>query len=142
MSGTPRVPAKVHGPRASRSARVGLAAALLAGCASGGSLSDLPVADLRGHAAVREGGRTWFTACGAQVSDSTWVTFTERSVAQREELTRAGRLLPGSRWWVRWRAAEGDATSGERVGPVGRFLLVRDILEVRPPDAGDCGPPG
>jgi len=113
---------------------------LLAGCATGGSLSDLPVSDLRGHATVREEGRTWFTACGAPVADSAWVTFTGRSVAQREELTSAGRLRAGSTWWVHWLAAEGDATTGERVGPGERYLLVQDILEIRPSAAGDCAP--
>jgi hypothetical protein len=108
-------------------------------CATGtGSLSDLPVSELRGHATVRETDRTWFVACGAGAADSVWVTFTERSVDQREEARLAGLLAPGSRSFVRWRAAEGDARHGVRVGPGDRYVLVREILEVRPVAPGDC----
>jgi hypothetical protein len=137
-AGVPRAPRRQPSPRV-----VAIAASipLLAGCAAGGSLSDLPVSDLRGHATVREEGRTWFTACGASVADSVWVTFTGRSVAQREELTSAGRLRAGSTWWVHWLAAEGDTTTGERVGPGERYILVQDFLEIRPPAGDDCPPP-
>lgn len=103
-------------------------------------LAQLPARELAGHYAGGTAG-SWFRRCGAAPADSAWwVTFTERAVAQRDSLQRAGALPPGERRFVRWRAA---VTEGGEVGPRGPgvpALLVREILVVRPPAAGDCAP--
>jgi hypothetical protein len=111
--------------------------AALAACAagrSGTSISDLPSREFVGHLATIERAY-WFHPCGEAAGTRWWVTFTEASVDALERARAAGLVRPGSRAFVRWRAAMTD----ERVvGPGGPALLVRDILELRAEAAGDC----
>jgi hypothetical protein len=101
------------------------------------SLDELPVSEHAGHYTFGASS-SWFWACGAAAADSSWVTFTDRAVAQRDSIQRTGALSTGERYFVRWRAA---VTSGGEVGPRGPgvpALLVREILVLRPAAAGDC----
>jgi hypothetical protein len=120
-----------------------VAGMVLAGCATHrASLNELPAEEFAGFY-VSGPGESWFHACGAAEGESrAWVTFTEGSVAQMEEARATGRLVPGQRHFVRWRAAV--ATDG-RVGPGGpgaRSLLVRDILEIAPAGGDPCARDG
>lgn len=103
-------------------------------------LGQLPTRDVTGHYTGSRG-QSWFRPCGLAPSDSAWwVTFTDRAVIQRDSLRRAGALPDGERRFVRWLAA---VTESGRVGPRGPgapALLVREIIDVRPPTAGDCEP--
>ncbi|HSJ62927.1 MAG TPA: hypothetical protein VK922_03365 [Gemmatimonadaceae bacterium] len=101
------------------------------------SLDELPVNEYAGHYTFGASS-SWFWACGAAAADSSWATFTDRAVAQRDSIQRTGALSTGERHFVRWRAA---VTSSGEVGPRGPgvpALLVREILVMRPPAAGDC----
>jgi hypothetical protein len=114
-------------------------AVVLAGCATQkASLADLPVQEYAGHFTSGPG-ESWFRPCSAAPGDRPWwVTFTERSVAQADEARAAGRLAPGTSYYVRWRAA---VTTGGEVGPQGPgvpALLVRELLDLRPAGADDC----
>jgi hypothetical protein len=102
------------------------------------ALNELPASELAGH--YTSGSGSWFVACGATPADSSWVTFTDRAVAQRDSIAGTGLLAPGQRHYVRWRA--GVTTSGD-VGPRGPgvpALLVRQILVIRPAGPDDCAP--
>ena len=112
--------------------------ALLA-CVRQPALNELPVTEFAGHY-TKAPSASWFVACGAAAADSSWVTFTDRAVAQRDSIARTGLLADGQRHFVRWRAA---VTERGEVGPRGPgvpALLVREILVARPAAAGDCGP--
>ena len=109
------------------------------GCVRQPSLNELPVNEFTGHN-TPAASASWFVACGAAAADSSWVTFTDRAVTQRDSIANAGLLRHGQRHFVRWRAA---VTVGGEVGPRGPgvpALLVREILVVRPAAVGDCGP--
>lgn len=111
-------------------------AAATAACATGGTdLGSLPVQEFAGHLVYGEEA-SWFMPCtGAAPGEQWWVTYTDRSVAQIRTAAAEGNAVPGERVFVRWRAAR---TDGRVVGPGGPALLVRDILELRPPAAADC----
>ena len=119
---------------------LGLASCLSACASSPQSLSDLPAYDLRGYYTSGPEGH-WFRPCGAGADEEPWwVTFTGPAVAQREaapfsELSQGGRRL-----FVRWVAAPGDRDEGAPAGsgPGRRYVLVRDIRDVRLPGAADC----
>ncbi|HEY0970334.1 MAG TPA: hypothetical protein VGE02_05090 [Gemmatimonadales bacterium] len=117
------------------------ALALMATTACAGrrpDLGQLPTRDVSGHYTGGRGG-SWFRPCGIASTDSAWwVTFTDRAVVQRDSLRSVGALPDGERRFVRWLGA---VTEGGEVGPRGRgapALLVREILDVRPPSSGDC----
>jgi hypothetical protein len=114
-------------------------ALVVAGCsAQQPSLPDLPDQVLAGHF-TSGGGESWFRPCDAEPGDpSWWVTVTGRAVEQVEAARAEGRLTPGERHFVRWRAA---ITTGGEVGPQGPgtpALLVREVLELRPASEDDC----
>jgi hypothetical protein len=111
--------------------------AVASACVHRPSLDELPVSELAGHYTSGESG-SWFVACGAAASDSSWATFTDLAVAQRDSIARTGLLTPGAKLFVRWRAA---VTEGGEVGPRGPgipALLVRGILVMRAAGDADC----
>jgi hypothetical protein len=117
-------------------AAVGL---FLGGCATNKMpLSDLPAQELAGHY-VSGTGESWFTPCGAAPADgSWWVTLTGQAVERIEQARAAGQLVPGQRYFVRWRAA---VTTDGQIGPRGPglpALLVREVLELRAASDNDC----
>lgn len=118
-----------------------VAAVLLVGaCApQAPSLGELPASEMAGHYTGGTIGESWFRPCGASPADSaSWVTFTGDAVAQVERARSSGRLVPGTRYFVRWTAA---VTTSGQVGPRGPGVpayLVRNVLELRPPTDTDC----
>jgi hypothetical protein len=112
---------------------------LTAACAARGPQpGDLPAQEYSGHL-VRTAQGSWFEPCtGAPAGERWWVVFTERSVAQIQTAALDGRMHPGERTFVHWRAAPTDESVA---GPGGTALLVREILELRPAADGDCPAP-
>src|SRR5690606_1366427 len=101
-----------------------------AGCATVPDTSGLPVRAVAGHLDVADGS-SWFVPCSpVSGSERLWVTFTEGAVEQVRAARSEGRLLPGERYFVHWRAS---VTDERHVGPGGPALLVRELLELRAP---------
>jgi hypothetical protein len=109
---------------------------LTAACATRGSQpGDLPAQEYSGHL-IRMAEGSWFEPCtGAPAGERWWVVFTERSVPQIQAAALDGRMRPGERTFVHWRAAPTDESVA---GPGGPAVLVREILELRPAADGDC----
>jgi hypothetical protein len=99
-------------------------------------LDSLPSQEFTGY--YSEGvGRSWFRPADAPVDGPAWwVTFTGQAVYQVQQAREAGKLLAGQPYFVRWQAA---ITKGGEIGPRGKgepALLVREILELKPAEAG------
>lgn len=113
----------------------------VAGCAgalSGGPASNdhLPVREYVGHYTQGTGG-SWFVPCpGTDSTPRWWVTLTGRAVEQYSAARADGRAVADTPSFVRIRAA---ATDERHVGPGGPALLVREVSQLRPAEAGDCG---
>lgn len=117
-------------------------ALVLAACAGSRSLSDLPVRVIAGHYTAAPDGH-WFRPCSVADGEMVWVTFTDRSVTQRRQAPFADLLQSDTPLFVRWTAAMGDRTLGDPAGPGPgtKYVLVREIIEVRPAEDGDCSAP-
>jgi hypothetical protein len=96
----------------------------------------LPSEEFAGYL-VDSGDGNWFEPCGDEAGPRWWVTFVDEAVRQVELARDAGRFAAGERHFVRVVAARTDE---RHVGPGGPALLVRNILELRPPRPDDCRP--
>jgi hypothetical protein len=108
------------------------------GCATQDrSLANLPVQEYTGYYTDGEN-QSWFHASDSVPGAAPmWVTFTGKAVDQVEKARGSGQLLPGQRYFVRWKAA---VTTGGEIGPRGQgapALLVRELLEIRSATAAD-----
>lgn len=110
---------------------------LLAGCAGRHQdLDALPSIELAGT--FTKGDKaSWLAPCGAKPDDAkVWITFTGAAVDHAEQARADGRLVPDRPVFLRVKGVRTDT-----VGPDGNGFLVREIVELRPPAAGDCGAP-
>jgi hypothetical protein len=107
----------------------------------------VPKASARGEEREYRGAYTrgfeasWFAPCDAPFGDRQWwVTLTEPARLQRDSLLRA--LTAGSTGAlaVRWRGSISERMRAGHLGAGTRYMLVTEVLEVRPlVGGGFCG---
>lgn len=85
---------------------------------------------------------SWFAPCDTPRDDALWwVTLTEEARLQRDSLLKAMTRAPTGALAVRWRGTVSARMPAGQMGRGTRYLLVTDILEVRPlPGEGACPP--
>ena len=86
---------------------------------------------------------SWFVPCGAPFDDALWwVTLTEDARLQRDSLLKLQTRPATGALAVRWRGSISARMPAGQMGRGTRYMLVTEILEVRPlPSEGAC-PPG
>ena len=85
---------------------------------------------------------SWFAPCDAPRDDALWwVTLTEDARLQRDSLLRAMTRPATGALAVHWRATISARMPAGQMGRGTRYMLVTEILEVRPmPSEGACLP--
>ena len=87
--------------------------------------------------------QSWFASCGAPSDDRQWwVTLTDQALAERDSiLTTIPKIGPSDGLYVRWKARVGTRMPAGMMGRGTRYMLVTEVLEVRPTPGGDpCRP--
>lgn len=87
--------------------------------------------------------QSWFVPCDAPSPDDRlwWVTLTDEALQQRDSLLATLHSDKRDGLVVRWRATLGPRMPAGMMGRGTRYMLVTEILEVRPvPDGGACVP--
>jgi hypothetical protein len=108
----------------------------------------IPEASARGEEREYRGAYTrgfeasWFAPCDAPLGDRQWwVTLTEPARLQRDSLLRALSAEPTGALAVRWRGRISERMRAGHLGAGSRYMLVTEVLEVRPlVGGGFCGP--
>ena len=87
--------------------------------------------------------QSWFAACGASSDDRQWwVTLTDQALAERDSiLATVPKLGPTDGLYVRWKGTVGKQMPAGMMGRGTRYILVTEVLEVRPTTGGDPCPP-
>lgn len=85
---------------------------------------------------------SWFAPCDAPMDDALWwVTLTDDALHQRDSLLKTMTRPPTTALAVRWRGTTSPRMQAGQMGRGTRYLLVTEILEVRPlPSEGACMP--
>jgi hypothetical protein len=85
---------------------------------------------------------SWFAPCDAPIDDALWwVTLTEDARLQRDSLLKALTTRATGALAVRWKGTISARMPAGQMGRGTRYLLVTQILEVRPlPGEGACAP--
>ena len=83
---------------------------------------------------------SWFVPCDGPADDRMWwVTLTDQALIQRDSLLAKITREPTNGLAVRWRATVGPRMPAGMMGYGTRYMLVTEIIEVRPlPAAGAC----
>ena len=86
---------------------------------------------------------SWFAPCEAPMGDALWwVTLTEDARLQRDSLLRTLTAEPTGALAVRWRGTISERMRAGHMGRGTRYMLVTEILEVRPLVGGGFCPAG
>ena len=81
---------------------------------------------------------SWFHPCEAQPGDdSWWVTLTDVALKQRDSLAARLPGRPGA-VFVRWRGTTSAKMQAGHMGRGSRYMLVHEVLEVRPAAEAGC----
>jgi hypothetical protein len=81
---------------------------------------------------------SWFHPCEAQPGDDTWwVTLTDDALKQRDSLAAKLPGRPGA-VFVRWRGTTSAKMQAGHMGRGTRYMLVHEVLEVRPAAEAGC----
>jgi hypothetical protein len=85
---------------------------------------------------------SWFAPCGAPFDDALWwVTLTEDARIQRDSLLKLQTRPATGALAVRWRGTISARMPAGQMGRGTRYMLVTEVLEVRPlPSEGACPP--
>jgi hypothetical protein len=85
---------------------------------------------------------SWFSPCDAPMDDALWwVTLTEAARLQRDSLLKTLTSAPTGALAVRWKGTISARMPAGQLGRGTRYMLVTEILEVRPlPGEGACSP--
>lgn len=85
---------------------------------------------------------SWFAPCDAPMDDNLWwVTLTDEALHQRDSLLKALKAPPTRALVVRWRGSTSPRMPSGQMGRGTRYLLVTEVLEVRPLlSTGACPP--
>ena len=87
--------------------------------------------------------QSWFASCGAPPDDRQWwVTLTDQALAERDSiLATVPKLGPTDGLYIRWKARVGTRMPAGMMGRGTRYILVTEVLEIRPTAGGDpCQP--
>jgi hypothetical protein len=86
--------------------------------------------------------QSWFAACGAASDDRQWwVTLTDQALAERDSiLATIPKVAPSDGLYVRWKASVGKRMPAGMMGRGTRYILVTEVLEIRPTAGGDPCP--
>lgn len=86
--------------------------------------------------------QSWFVPCTAPADDAMWwVTLTDQALLQRDSLLAVLKGPATDGLAVRWRGTVGPRMPAGMMGRGTRYILVTEILEVRPlPSTGGCDP--
>lgn len=87
--------------------------------------------------------QSWFAACGVPWDDRQWwVTLTDQALAERDSiLASVPRLGPADGLYVRWKGRIGKRMPAGMMGRGTRYILITEVLDVRPTAGGDpCTP--
>ena len=129
-----------------------LALALTAGLLSVGSATanaqagpaqrDSTIREYRG-AYQRGFEQSWFASCGAPADDRQWwVTLTDQALAERDSiLATIPKIGPTDGLYIRWKARVSTRMPSGMMGRGSRYILVTEVLEIRPTGGGDPCPP-
>jgi hypothetical protein len=84
---------------------------------------------------------SWFVPCDAARDDALWwVTLTEDARLQRDSLLKTVTRPATGALAVRWRGTISERMPAGQMGRGTRYMLVHEVLEVRPlPSEGACG---
>jgi hypothetical protein len=87
--------------------------------------------------------QSWFAPCGAPSDDRQWwVTLTDQALAERDSiLATIPKVGPTDGLYIRWKGRVSTRMPAGMMGRGTRYILVTEILEIRP-TAGDdpCKP--
>ena len=85
---------------------------------------------------------SWFAPCNAPFGDALWwVTLTEPARLQRDSLLKALTRPPTGALVVRWRGTVSGRMPAGQMGRGTRYILVTEVLEVRPMQGENACPP-
>ena len=87
--------------------------------------------------------QSWFASCGAPSDDRQWwVTLTDQALAERDSiLATIPKLGPTDGLYIRWKARVSTRMPAGMMGRGTRYILVTEVLEIRPTEGGDpCHP--
>ena len=87
--------------------------------------------------------QSWFAACGVPSDDRQWwVTLTDQALAERDSiLATLPKLGPTDGLYVRWKGTLGKRMPAGMMGRGTRYILITEVLDVRPTAGGDPCPP-
>jgi hypothetical protein len=81
---------------------------------------------------------SWFHPCNAETGDDTWwVTLTDPALRQRDSLAKKLTGQPRS-VFVRWRGSTSMKMPAGHMGRGTRYMLVSEVLELRPAEEVGC----
>jgi hypothetical protein len=87
--------------------------------------------------------QSWFASCGAPSDDRQWwVTLTDQALAERDSiLATIPKVGPTDGLYIRWKARVSTRMPAGMMGRGTRYILVTEVLEIRPTAGGDpCQP--
>ncbi len=86
--------------------------------------------------------QSWFVPCAAPADDAMWwVTLTDQALLQRDSLLAVLKQPSTDGLALRWRGTVGPRMPSGMMGRGTRYMLVTEILEVKPlPSTGACEP--
>lgn len=100
--------------------------------ATASSGRDSPIREYRGTYR-RSFEQSWFEPCNAPTDDKLWwVTLTDQALLERDSLLAKVTGEPADGLVVRWRATVGPRMPAGMMGRGTRYILVTEILEVKP----------
>jgi hypothetical protein len=83
--------------------------------------------------------QSWFASCGAPSDDRQWwVTLTDQALAERDSiLATIPKVGPTDGLYIRWKARVSTRMPAGMMGRGTRYILVTEVLEIRPTAGGD-----
>jgi hypothetical protein len=92
------------------------------------------------HGAYQRGfEQSWFASCGAPPDDRQWwVTLTDQALAERDSiLARIPKVGTTDGLYIRWKGRVGPRMPAGMMGRGTRYILVTEVLEIKPTTGGD-----
>ena len=123
-------------------AGLALGAGNAASAQAGPAQRDSTIREYRG-AYQRGFEQSWFASCGAPADDRQWwVTLTDQALAERDSiLATIPKVGPSDGLYIRWKGRVSTRMPAGMMGRGTRYILVTEILEIKPTDGSDpCKP--
>lgn len=119
-----------------------LASGGTAAAQAGPSQRDSTIREYRG-AYQRGFEQSWFASCGAPSDDRQWwVTLTDQALAERDSiLATIPKVGATDGLYIRWKGRVSTRMPAGMMGRGTRYILVTEVLEIKPTAGGDpCQP--